>query len=281
MAYIKTLKDNELIGGTDNTDVYPVSTSQAIFRQTPQGTIPPGIKHQRLEESMEDIEDDAKELHRKAEKLVAYIDNDKAGQTLEISEGTVNTMNLSGYAYVETYGDEPREAVTIDNMTVKTLKIIAGSAETSVPGSASGNNWVGTFGVPNVVGSYKARFDVTYNGISKYAESTTNVNLRKYFGFAATQPTDPSTLDASNFSNSVGCTVTIPSNGTGFKRIYLSVPNGMTITRVVQPDALNAPLAVTQVGTITRVVNGQSYTYKLYQSDDMIDSSVSKRLTIS
>ena len=281
MAYIKTLKDNELIGGTDNTDVYPVSTSQAIFRQTPQGTIPPGIKHQRLEESMEDIEDDAKELHRKAEKLVAYIDNDKAGQTLEISEGTVNTMNLSGYAYVETYGDEPREAVTIDKMTVKTLKIIAGSAETSVPGSASGNNWIGTYNVPNVVGSYKARFDVTYNGISKYAESTTNVNLRKYFGFAATQPTDPSTLDASNFSNSVGCTVTIPSNGTGFKRIYLSVPNGMTITRVVQPDALNAPLAVTQVGTITRVVNGQSYTYKLYQSDDMIDSSVSKRLTIS
>ena len=281
IAYIKTLKDNELIGGTDNRDVYPVSTTQAIFSQKPDGTLPEGIKHQKLEDRLFDGEEDARELHRKAEKLVAYIDNDKAGQTLEISEGTVNTMNLSGYAYVETYGDEPSQAVTTEQMTVKTLKIIAGSAETSVPGSASGNNWIGTYNVPNVVGSYKARFDVTYNGISKYAESTTNVNLRKYFGFASTQPTDPSTLDASNFSNSVGCTVTIPSNGTGFKRIYLSVPNGMTITRVVQPDALNAPLAVTQVGTITRVVNGQSYTYKLYQSDDMIDSSVSKRLTIS
>jgi hypothetical protein len=31
IAYIKTLKDNELIGGTDNRDVYPVSTTQAIF----------------------------------------------------------------------------------------------------------------------------------------------------------------------------------------------------------------------------------------------------------
>lgn len=38
MAYIKTLKDNELIGGQDNTDVYPVSTTQAIFSQNSNGT---------------------------------------------------------------------------------------------------------------------------------------------------------------------------------------------------------------------------------------------------
>lgn len=280
MAYIKTLKDNELIGGTDNTDVYPVSTTQAIFSQKPDGTMPDGIKHQRLEERLFDGEEDARELHRKAEKLVAYINNDKDNQTLEIT-GSTNTMSLSGYAFVETYGDEPSEAVTIDKMTVKTLEIIASIAEISVPGSASGNNWVGRYNVPNVVGSYKARFDVTYNGVSKYAESTTYVNLRKYFGFADSQPTNPTTLDTSNFSNTVACTVTIPANGTGFKKIYFAVPNGMTISRIVQPDALNAPLAFSQVDNINRTIGSSSYSYKLYQSDDFIDSSVSKRLTIS
>ena len=275
MAYIKTLKDNELIGGQDNTDVYPVSTSQAIFRQTPQGTIPSGIKHQRLEESMVDIEDDAKELHRKAEKLVAYISNDKAAQTLEIT-GNTNVMTINGSAQVETYGDEPAEVITSDKMTVKKITITSSDAILREVSDVTL-----TYTIPNVVGTYKARFDVTYNGISKYAESYTNINLRKYFGFSATQPSDVTTLGASNFSNTVGCTVTIPANGTGFKRIYFAVPNGMTINRVVQPDALNAPLAITQVGTVTRNIGGSSYTYKLYQSDDLIDSSLSKRLTIS
>lgn len=31
MAYIKKLKNNELIGGTDNTDVYPVTSTKAVF----------------------------------------------------------------------------------------------------------------------------------------------------------------------------------------------------------------------------------------------------------
>lgn len=280
MAYIKTLKDNELIGGTDNTDVYPVSTTQAIFSQKPDGTVPGGIKHQRLEERLEDNEDDAKELHRKAEKLVVYLNNNQANKTLEIT-GNANVMTLTGSANVETFGDEPADVVAPADMTVKELSVIFSSASTAVAGHVDGNNWVGTYTLPNVVGAYQAKFSCTYNGINKYVTSNTNVNLRKYFGFAETQPTDPTTLGTSDFSNSVACTVTIPANGTGFKRIYLSVPSGMTITRVVQPDALNAPLAITQVGTITRTIGGSSYTYKLYRSNDLIDSSVSKRLTIS
>jgi hypothetical protein len=61
MAYIKTLKDNELIGGQDNTDVYPVSTTQAIFSQKPDGTVPEGRK-QLLEDRLEDNEEDTKNL---------------------------------------------------------------------------------------------------------------------------------------------------------------------------------------------------------------------------
>ena len=277
MAYIKTLKDNELIGGQDNTDVYPVSTTQAIFSQKPDGTIPEGIKHQRLEERLEDHEEDAQELHRKSEKMAVYINNDKNSQTLEIT-GETNTMNITGNVKLETYGDEPAEEVSFDNLTVKRLTITSGAAIL-----VQIDNWNGSYSytMPGIVGSYTARFDATYNNVSKYAESSTNLNLRKYFGFADSQPTNPETLAADHFSNDVACTVTIPASGTGFKYIYFAVPSGMTITRVVQPDALNAPLAIQQIGTITRTVGGTNYTYKLYQSVDEIDASVNKRLTIS
>lgn len=286
MAYIKTLKDNELIGGTDNTDVYPVSTSQAIFRQNPDGTVPEGIQHQRLEDSLQDHETDAKELHRKAEKLVPYLSgvlkegNNQISSPIEIN-GNAHTWELTATAYLETYGDEPSALINLSSDVV-TGKAITVNSTTLTP-TASGDALQGVYTFPDgdEPGSYVARFAITYNGVSKNVAITAVTNLRKYFGFAAEEPTDPTVLGISHFSNSVGCTVTIPINGTGFKHIYFAIPDAMTITRVVQPDALNAPLAITQTGTITRNVGGTSYTYKLYKSTDLIDSSASKRLTIS
>ena len=215
-------------------------------------------------------------IHAKMERLEAYISNDKAGQTLEYT-GTPLTMNISGSAQIETFGDEPSEAVVADNMEAKSIKVngtvVADDAVSTVYTIPVSSN--------DDLKAYTALFTCTYNGTTKSASTTTNVNLRKYFGFSDSQPTDITTLGTSHFSNSVACTVTIPVNGEGFKHIYLAVPNGMTISRVVQPDALNAPLAVTLVGTVERVIGGNSYTYKLYQSDDLIDSSKSKRLTFS
>lgn len=56
MAYIKVLKENELAGGTDNTSVYPVSSTQAIYSQDKDGKIPTGISHPKLEDRLQDIE---------------------------------------------------------------------------------------------------------------------------------------------------------------------------------------------------------------------------------
>ena len=83
MAYIKTLKDNELIGGQDNTDIYPVTTTQAIFSQKPDGTVPEGRK-QLLEERLEEDErntevliarqDTAEEAIRETNQIVSSLD---------------------------------------------------------------------------------------------------------------------------------------------------------------------------------------------------------------
>ena len=138
-----------------------------------------------------------------------------------------------------------------------------------------------TYTLPNIIGAYNIVFTAAYNSVSKNVSSVVNLNLRKYFGFDSIQPTDPTTLSTSHFSNSVGCTVTIPANGTGFKYIYFAVPYNMSITNIIQPDAFNAPLAFSQIGTVTRIIEGNTYSYKLYQSVDLIDSSISKRLTIN
>lgn len=278
MARIKTIKENELIGGADTTDVYPVSTTQALYSQDKDGHVRmKGLRPEKLEERLEGHEEDAEELHRKAEKLVVYLNNDKAGQTLEIN-GEANSMVLTGSAQLETYGDEPSQTIAEEEMSNKKMTVSsAGAILYDQPVTTT------TFTIPNVVGSYTSTFSCTYNGVSKNAITTVNINLRKYFGFADTQPTDPTTLGMSHFSNTVGCTVTLPATGTGFKHIYLAVPNGMTITKVTQPDALNAPLSITQVGTISRMVGSieMPFVYKLYKSVDEVDSSTSKRLTIS
>lgn len=280
MAYIKTLKDNELIGGQDNTDIYPVTTSQAIYRQNSNGSKPDGVK-QKLEDTLQDHENDAKELHRKTERLTTYLSISKSGSslpngtTLEIT-GDENTISMIGTARVETYGDEPPQTVPEYEMESKKLTVTSNGTTLFDMAVAEA-----TYTLPNVVGAYNIAFTAAYNRVSKNASSVINLNLRKYFGFDSTQPTDPTTLSASHFSNSVGCTITIFGNSAGFKHIYFAVPYNMSITNITQPDALNAPLAFSQVGTISRTISGNTYQYKLYKSVDLINASIPKRLTIS
>ena len=56
MAYIKIIKDEELVGGVDNTDVYPVTTSQAVYRQSE------GKPTVLLETSLQNMEDTLKSV---------------------------------------------------------------------------------------------------------------------------------------------------------------------------------------------------------------------------
>jgi hypothetical protein len=216
-------------------------------------------------------------VHSKMELLVSSLYNSQDGRTLEIDGTTPLEVNLRGSARITTFGDYADVTIPQEEMQAHTIMISrAGDILLHISDVST------TFTLPNVVGAYECTFNCQYNNITRGASSTTNVNLRKYFGFAAVQPKEPTTLGTSHFSNTVGCTITIPANPAGerFKRIYFAVPSGMTISRVVQPDALNAPLAVTQVGTINRSIPGFTYTYKLYQSE-LLDSTVSKRLTIS
>lgn len=311
MAYIKTLKNNELIGGTDNTDVYPVSTTQALFSQTSDGQVRmKGLKPEKLEDRLEDHEEDAADLHSKVEKTTPYLTGTlKEGSTtksnpIEIT-GNSLTWTLSGYVNIVTPGDFGSQAVAPSKLGNKELTVSLSGASTSVSGSISGNNWVGTYNIPNVVGTYTGTFTCNYNNLNLSKSITMSVNLRKYFGFADSQPASVEDLitlvsqdkASSHFSNdnTSEYTVTIKSNGTSGqkKRIYFAIPKGMvsdSTTRldIVQTDALKAPLANYRLGNITRTIGNSTYVYALFVSgeneqdpDKSIDSWENIRLTFN
>mgnify|MGYP007122048327 CR=1 FL=1 len=288
MAKIKVLKDEDLKRGVDNTDVYPVSSTQALYShyidngemKVRQREYTPGVPEpEKLEDRLKDHEDDALDLHAKSEKFVVTLTNTlNPHETLFEIDGTEHIVTLQSSTYVETFGDQDSYAVV---PTTDSISVTAGSI------TRTNNTY--SWNLDDTVGSKTATYTATY-GKQKSASVAVNTNLRKYFGFASTAPQNVTTLDGSQFSNSINCTVTIPANynssidSSKFKKIYIAVPSGMSISRVVQPDALNAPLEIANLNNptpLTREVGGTSYNYKLYWSSDLVDSSESKRLTIS
>ena len=263
MAKIKILKDNELIGGTDNTSVYPITHTKAIFDGN----------NKELDQRLNENDDDRYLLHRQSEKLVLSLTSDMSG-AIEISN-TQKVATFTAKAVTETFGDEPTITLNPDDYEYSFINASFASKDSI--------NILATVTLPTTVGAFTTTFNVIYNGISKGVSVTANMNLRKFFGFSAEVPTSVDFLDTSHFSNTVGCTITIPKVTTGekYKSIYFAVPEDMSILSIIQPDALNAPLTFQSAGTITRTVGGIAYTYKLYKSTDLIDSTVNKRLTIS
>ena len=315
MAYIKTLKDNELVGGTDNKDVYPVSTTQALYSQDSEGnvrkkTIEDPDTHlpvdvpEKLEDRLEDHEADALILHSQTEKLTPSIHLDFSGMyvttisgtTFEIQDSVLvtNSTTITGNAKVETYGDRPADKVPLNKMTAKNITITSSGATVDASNQhASGDyNWVGTYNVPNVVGSYSAAFSVTYNGTTKSASSTFNVNLRKFFGFAADNFADDLTnvdvtsLTKNDFSNSVTCNnIAIPpiSIDDDYKYIYFAVPKAMTITKVTQLST-SYQLYIEELTSpnhyAEREISSTIFYYKIYRSTVKVNSSNTVNLSI-
>lgn len=226
--------------------------------------------------------EDLQLLHRQTEKLVLQLQTTPSDGTAVELTNSYTDLNINASASLETFGDEESAIInTKDYVSVITIN------GTQIESTINSNNVTATYILPKFIGQFKVEFTCMYNnvygkkGVTKSTSSTIYQNARKYFGFSDSDVNDVTSLPASHFSNSVGCTVTILNQGNGYKHIYLAVPQPMTISRITQPDALNAPLAITKIGTVDRAIDGTTIVYNVYKSVDAIDSSVSKRLTIS
>ena len=262
MAYIKILKDNEFVGGKDETDVYPITHTKAIFDSN----------NKELDQRLNEGDNDRELLHRQSEKLVLSIISNKS-DVIEINSNQESATFIAK-AMIETFGDEPIITLNPNNYEYTFINAeFVSKTEKDIIASAT---------LPSIVGAFTTQFNVIYNGVNKTISVITNMNLRKYFGFSENL-TEITALEVSHFSNSVACTITIPANlsGNKYKAIYFAVPAEMTISDIRQPDALNAPLEFIFINEESRLINGISYKYKIYKSRDLIDSTISKRLTIS
>jgi len=185
--------------------------------------------------------------------------------------GNTLTTTLTKTDKIVSFGDAGESATTPDSSTT-----------TPSAGTITGNTWA--FSFPQTAGTYTVTYVATKNGTTRTSTANVYIYLRKYFGFSTTAPS--SFADLEDLSEKAdGPTVAwddyIDAKGTGDKYIYFAVPANMTISNITQPDALYAPFPFTQLSNITITISGQNYTYKLYRSEDMVDSSADKRLAIS
>lgn len=162
MAHIKILKDNELIGGRDNSDVYPVSSTQAIFSQMPDGSIPPGIRHQRLEERLQDHESLLAELYEMMEGLIGG-----------------NVINITVEPSAITYGATTTVNVSVTSaMAVDYIKIYRNASECIYDGKPDDSKRVTIQDtvIPDSMMPIRFTTEVKANGITKTAEKEVTIN---------------------------------------------------------------------------------------------------------
>lgn len=299
MAYIKTITEKDLKTQVDplvNKDVYPVTSTQAIYSQNANGAAPSGVKH-KLEDRLKDHEADAKILHGQTEKLTPELDTKvykvnvgtrtRVYSPVEI-DGIETIVELTGSAEIETFGDATNKTVKPGEMTEYELFVTHNDVKTIIESSVSGNDIIGTYTFPNEVGTYTFEFECYYGAI-KQAYSAISLNLRKYFGFAADDFADDLTrvdvtsLNVEHFSNSVACTVEITHIDAGNKYIYFAVPINMTIQEVTQAST-GYQLYITEITNeneyAERTIGSSSYDYRIYRSTIKIDSSNNVTLNI-
>ena len=185
--------------------------------------------------------------------------------------GNTLTTTLTKTDKIVSFGDAGESTTTPDSSRI-TIPPNAGTID--------GNTWT----LPNTVGTYTVTYEAKKNGTIRTTTANVYVYLRKYFGFSTTAPSsfaDLENLSEKADSPTVAWDGYINAKGTGDKYIYFAVPANMTISHISQPDALYAPFPFTQLSNITVTISGQNYTYKLYRSEDMVDSGADKRLAIS
>lgn len=265
MAIIKKLKDNELIGGIDNTDVYPVTHTRAVYDAT----------NRTLDARLEENDNDRNTLHEQSERLVPSIMLSPDNTLYELT-GEEKSINISASASIEVFGDSGKRLLNVIDYTPSLL-----INEVPQQYRFTSSDVITTYTLPRRVGTILINFTANYKGIEKSDIVKINYNARKFFGFDAEFPRQIELLGANDFSNSVECEVTIPAKDEGYQYIYLAVPQPMVISEVLQPDALNAPLAIdSNFVVIGRTLGGTVIQYNVYKSLDLIDSSRSKRLII-
>lgn len=230
MGYIKKLKNNELIGGTDKTTIYPVTSTEAVFEETTNGSESSFKSQKTINKEQQDELDDHEERIQAAEaKDIKSITIN--GSTKKFEVDSTNNVDLTIY----TVDSDPDMPGIADN--VRDLR-----------------NMVGT-STPVLETSHKTRIEnlettVGTGGTIDSRIATTRAELQEQ-------------IDTKQIQLHVGSGLTLDNNGN------LSVTLDPAMSKVVtawpsQADAVKGLIYLKPTSTAgvyeQRVYNDSSYT---------------------
>lgn len=126
MASIYKIKESELIGGTSNDDLYPVTSTQAIYSQGSDGSKPYGVAkilEDRLQEGEQSLNNLSDKTYRKSEtynrqEIDNRINTVRTGLFVVVDDLPDASVDTLGKIYlVQGTGDTKQEYITVNNGT--------------------------------------------------------------------------------------------------------------------------------------------------------------------
>lgn len=126
MASIYKIKESELIGGVSNDDLYPVTSTQAIYSQASDGSKPYGVAkilEDRLQEGEQSLNNLSDNTYRKSEtynrqEIDNRINTVRTGLFVVVDELPDASEDTLGKIYlVQGTGDTKQEYITVNNGT--------------------------------------------------------------------------------------------------------------------------------------------------------------------
>ena len=234
MGYIKKLKNNELVGGTDKTTIYPVTSTEAVFEEITNGN-ESSFKSQKTinKEQQDELDDHEKRIQAaEAEDIKSITIN---GSTKEFRVDDKNNVDLTIY--------------TVDN-------------DPEMPGIASNvedlRNMVGT-STPVLETSHKTRIE-TLEGDESVTGSVENKIKTKVDSINSSYQDDDNEYVKYSMTQTSGKVTNFNIDETSLKNAITSLNTSISGDNIIVGPRPTTGLP----GKIYRVINSSNNTYTDY-----------------
>lgn len=237
MGYIKKLKNNELVGGTDKTTIYPVTSTEAVFEEITNGNESSFKSQKTINKEQQDELDDHEERIQaaEAEDIKSITIN---GSTKKFRVDDKNNVDLTIY----TVDNDPEMPSIASN--VEDLRNMVGTS-TPVLGTSHKTRIETLEGGESVTGSVENKIKTKVDSINSFYQDDDN----EYVKYSMTQTSGEVTdfnIDETNLKNAIA------SLNTSISGDNIVIRSGST------------PSGTGEAGKIYRYVNSSNNTYTDY-----------------
>ena len=237
MGYIKKLKNNELVGGTDKTTIYPVTSTEAVFEEITNGNESSFKSQKTINKEQQDELDDHEERIQaaEAEDIKSITIN---GSTKKFEVDDENNVDLTIYT-VDSDPDMPGIADNVRdlrNMVGTSTPVLETSHKTRIETLEGGES---------VTGSVENKIKTKIDSINSSYQDDDN----EYVKYSMTQTSGEMTdfnIDETNLKNAIA------SLNTSISGDNIVIRSGST------------PSGTGEAGKIYRYVNSSNNTYTDY-----------------